>query len=106
MSPRLSTRGAIDLSQGPEGQNKNPQILVLGIYRPLRTKSAIPHPITIQNMRLEQRKKLVNNPFNKLLFEIRKDEKILNALQLHFSLSLSPDKLSVHLDARHVIPFH
>ena len=27
---------------------------VLGVYRPLRPKSAIPHPITIQNMRFEQ----------------------------------------------------
>ena len=28
--------------------------LVWGVYRPLRPKSAIPHPITIQNMRFER----------------------------------------------------
>ena len=27
---------------------------VLGVYRPLRPKRAIPHPITIQNMRFER----------------------------------------------------
>ena len=40
----------------PGDKIKTQTFWVLGVYRPFRPKSAIPHPITIQNM--------VNNPFN------------------------------------------
>ena len=46
----------------PGDKIKTQKCWVLAVYRPLRPKSAIPHPITIQNMRFEQ--KMVNNPFN------------------------------------------
>ena len=38
----------------PGDKMKTQKCWVLAVYRPLRTKSAIPHPITIQNMRFEQ----------------------------------------------------
>ena len=39
----------------PGDKIKNQKIWVWGVYRPLRAKSAIPHPITIQNMRSDQK---------------------------------------------------
>ena len=52
--PRLaaqgtSTRGAVDLSQGPMAPRVEvpcAEFWVLGFYRPLRPNSAVPHPIT------------------------------------------------------------
>ena len=40
--------------QVPGDKMKTQKCWVLGVYRPLRPKSAIPHPITIQNMRFER----------------------------------------------------
>ena len=39
----------------PGGKIKKQKFWVWGVYRPLQTKSAIPHPITIQNMRSDQK---------------------------------------------------
>ena len=41
----------------PGDKMKTQKCQVLGVYRPLRPKSVIPHPITIQNMIFEQKKK-------------------------------------------------
>ena len=41
----------------PGDKMKTQKCWVLGVYRPLRPKSAIPHPITTQNMRFERYKK-------------------------------------------------
>ena len=38
----------------PGDKIKTQKFWVWGVYRPLRPKSAIPHPITIQNMRFER----------------------------------------------------
>ena len=38
----------------PGDKIKNQNFWVWGVYRPLRPKSAIPHPITIENMRFER----------------------------------------------------
>ena len=41
----------------PGDKMKTQKLWFLAVYRPLQTKSAIPHPITFQNMRFERRKK-------------------------------------------------
>ena len=55
------------------------QFWVLGVYRPLRPKSAIPHPITIQNMRFERQKKLWTIPLSivrrEFLFDLIWDQR-------------------------------
>ena len=42
-------------SRSPGDKIKTPKSLVLGIFRLLRAKSPIPHPITIQNMRSDRK---------------------------------------------------
>ena len=44
LAPQVEVQGAA--SRDPWG--------VWGVYRPYRPKSAVPHPITIQNMRFER----------------------------------------------------
>ena len=57
---RCESRSLVALRvEVPGDKIKTQKCWGLAVYRPLRTKSAIPHPITIQNMRFEQRKKKI-----------------------------------------------
>ena len=48
----------------PEEKMKTQKCWVLGVYRPLQPKSAIPHPITIQNLIWTIEKKLWTIPLS------------------------------------------
>ena len=66
MGPRLAAQGTLTRgasrgpiwrreSRSPGDKIKTQKSWVLGIFRPLRAKSPIPHPITIQNMRSDRK---------------------------------------------------